>query len=188
MPNFWWRTSAANAREWVQSDPDVDDGSPRHPDVEAQRWERVAVVVAAVGDAVAAGAWTPEAGTTYGIVKVAGYPGDLTATEQRIVEAWFSYGEPVRVDPWWDQLENGRHRLWRTLPFFGDDLVPICGSALGYADPANAAAMGPSWPDTYAGQLGELDASSAFDATDPMNATFRRSMEEASAGRFPNPV
>ncbi|WP_233206030.1 hypothetical protein [Cryobacterium sp. N19] len=167
----------------------MDDGSPRWADRDAQRWGRIAAVVAAVGDALASRAWTPQAGSEiFGDVEVPGYPGDLTQTEQKIVGEWFNYAEAVRVDPWWDQLENGRHRLWRTLPFFGDALVPICGSALGYANAADAIAMGPSWPQTFSTQLHEVNASVAFDATDPVNVNFRRSMEQASAGHFPSPV
>ena len=154
-----------------------------------QRWKRIAAAVAAVGDALAAGAWTTEPGNImYGDVHLSEYPGDLTRTEQKIISAWFSYAEAVRVDPWWDQLENGRHRLWRTLPFFNDALVPIRGSALGYANAGDAAEIGPSWSRMFSTQLDELDASDSFDASDPLNMVFRRSMVEASAGRFPSPV
>ena len=188
-PNFWWRASATTVGQWVTVDPDIDDGKIRWRDRDAQRWDLIAATVAAVGDVLASGQWTPQSSSgIYADVGVAAYPGQLTAVERKIVGAWFSAAEPVRVDPWWDELSNGRHRLWQTLPFFGDSLVPILGDALGYADAANTAQMGPNWPKTYSGQLLELDASAAFDSTDPMNVVFRRSMEEAAAGRLPSPV
>lgn len=188
-PNFWWRTNATSVGQWVISDPDVDDGSPRWSDRNDQHWDRIAAVIAAAGNALASGSWTPHGGgSTYADVDVEGYPDALTQTEQKIVLAWFNYAEAVRVDPWWNQLENGRHRLWRTLPYFGDALVPICGSALGYANAPTAAELGPSWPQEFSEHLDELNASAAFDLADPLNMIFRQSMEEAAAGRFPSPV
>lgn len=188
-PRFWWRMPASEVQRWVAVDPDVEDGRQRHGDRDEQRWDVIALVVAQVGDALASGAWvTDEEFNDHGFVTVEGYPGDLTRTEQKIVAAWFRSSEAVQVDPWFDQLTNGRHRLWTTARHFGERLVPICGDALGYANAADIEVLGPKWAELYVANVEELDALDWFDGVDALNASFRGSLISAASGQIPSPV
>lgn len=188
-PRFWWRMRPAEVWRWVSVDPDVEDGRQRHADRDEHRWDSIASVVAQVGEALASGAWTTddESGAC-GFVTIDECPGDLTLTEKKIVGSWFRCSEAVEVDPWFDQLFNGRHRLWATAQHFGVGLVPICGNELGYANAADMAAAGSSWPENYAKCVEELDALDWFNGADPLNASFRRSLVTAASGQFPSPV
>lgn len=142
-----------------------------------------------VGDALAAGSWSvdPEFNDR-GFVALHGYPGDLTETEQGIVSAWFRSSEAVEFDPWFEPLTNGRHRLWGTMPHFGSALIPIRGSALGYANAADVEALGDDWPSLYANDIEELDALDWFEVEDPLNASFRECLVAAASGEFPSSV
>ncbi|MCS6576457.1 hypothetical protein NYS52_18165 [Curtobacterium flaccumfaciens pv. flaccumfaciens] len=189
-PRFWWRGTSADLRAWVDEDPDLSDrlSGPRWPDTMQQRWDYIAAAVADIGDELAQHAWTvnpmfPDNGDVTLTLPVA-----LAPTEVKIVRAWFSNAEAVRVDPWWEQIENGRHRLWGTLPHFGARLIPVKGSAIGYANPLDAAAIGPTWPALAADNLQELDALNWFNQADPVNRTFRNALSAAAAGSFPSPV
>jgi hypothetical protein len=53
---------------------------------------------------------------------------------------------------------------------------------------AEGLAIGPSWPSLAAGNLQELDALAWFDASDPVNRTFRDAHNTAAGGSFPSPV
>lgn len=188
-PRFWWRTTAAQVRRWVPLDPDATDGGQRNPDRDYQRWDLVAAAVAQVGQELAAGSWSvdPEIDDC-GFVALHGYPGDLTQTEQHIVSAWFKATEAVQFDPWFEPLTDGRHRLWGTMPHFGTALIPIRGDALRYANPTGAEVFGDGWPSLYADHVEKLDALEWFDAGDPLNASFRRSLLTAASGEFPPPA
>ncbi|MGJ1428916.1 hypothetical protein ACR8AL_14520, partial [Clavibacter sepedonicus] len=186
VPRFWWRADAATVQFWASSNPDIDDNKIRHADADEHNWQAIADAVVAVGNALASRSWTFDADSPlYADLDLPDYPGELSQIEQDIVRSWFNYWEAVRFDPWDLQPENGRHRLWRTLPHFGTALIPICGSALGYATPENVAALGPSWPQDFARQLYLLRTSSAFDGTDAVNVQFEASMVDASQGRLP---
>jgi|GEM_PF-3515886 len=189
-PRFWWRGTSSDLRAWVDEDPDVADRlrQPRWPDTAEQRWDQIAVAVADVGDQLANQAWTVDPDfPDYGEVTVA-LARPLEPTELKIVSTWFSLAEAVSVDPWWDSIVNGRHRLWGTLPHFGNRLVPVKGSAIGYANPSDAEAIGPSWSSLSADNLQELDALTWFNAADPVNRTFRAAHSTAAHGLYPSPV
>ncbi len=143
-----------------------------------------------MGNALAAGAWQgDESGDTSsaGMISATGLT-RLTETERHIVHAWFSGGEAVQVDPWWDTITNGRHRLWLTRQYFHGQPVPIRGDALGYANPADAQELGERWSRTFVDNVRELDLCEWFDSGDPVNVRFHASLVEASEGRFPSPV
>ncbi len=122
----------------------------------------------------------------YGFVALEGYPGNLTRTEQGIVVAWFKSSEAVRFDPWFEPLTNGRHRIWATTPHFGEALIPICGDALGYANPSDAEVLGEGWPALFATNVAQLEDLHWLDKDDPLNAAFRASLVAAAAGNFPS--
>lgn len=185
-PRFWWRAPVHRVRPLAPADPDVQDGQTRWTDRDAQRWPLVAAAVARVGDALAAGRWSVESEEErYGVVDIADYPGDLTPVEQAIVVSWFKRSECVRADPWHEPPANGRHRLWATLPYFGDALVPLCSDALGYAVPREVKVLGENWPMAFGGVLANLDHIDWFDVDDPLNARFHAALVTAADGEFP---
>ncbi|QIM17595.1 hypothetical protein G7066_00685 [Leucobacter coleopterorum] len=186
-PRFWWRAPASQLRAWVSSDPDVDDGGrSRWDDRDQQRWILIAEVVADVGDALANGGWeTDDENDLYGFVNIDRDSSSLTATELKIISSWFRHAEAVRVDPWFDSLTNGRHRLWATLPHFAERQVPICSDALSYANPSDAEVLSATWPSLYVTDLEQLAALEWFDDTDPLNRAFVSSVRTAATGVFP---
>lgn len=190
MPVFWWRGSAQHIREWVPEDPDQRDRcAPRWNDASEERWSLITDTVAAVGDELAAGRWTidEDDDTYYGTVAVP-VPEPLTETERHIVISWFSAAEAVRVDPWFESITNGRHRLWNTRAHFGDRLVPVAGDALGYATPSDTPALGNAWHELYREHLSKLAAIEWFDRHDPMNSRFASALEQAARGEHPAPL
>lgn len=188
-PTFWWRMAAAEAHRWVATDPDVDDGRQRHEDRDRQNWAAISAVVSEVGDALAAGAWTVEEDSeSIGYVVIDGHPNGLSETEQIIITSWFRSYDAVRVDPWFDQLTNGRHRLWSTIPHFGHKSVPLCGDALGYANADDVPVLGAAWSNLFEENLRDLDALTWFEETDPLNVRFRQSIAAAAAGKIPSPT
>ncbi|MDK7750802.1 hypothetical protein QP572_10640 [Brevibacterium sp. UMB10442] len=189
MPAFWWRGAAQHVRDWVLEDPDQEDHrEPRWSDTSEQRWRLIASTVALVGDELAAGRWTidEDDDTYYGMV-VASVPEPLTETERHIVTSWFSAGEAVCVDPWFEPITNGRHRLWNTLTHFGDRLVPVASDALGYATPTNTEVLGEAWPELYRAHVDDLAAIEWFDLHDPMNSRFAHAIDQAARGEHPAP-
>lgn len=183
-PNFWWRADAGQLRKFVPVDPGVDDGRRRWPDRDEQRWDLIAQAVSQVSQALAAGNWEPdEDDNGHGLVRID--TGNLTSTEQNIVQKWFSLDEPVRMDPWFEPLQNGRHRLWSTLDFFGNELIPIKSDALGYATPENTEVMGPKWPELFEMNIQDLAAVNWFDTTDPVNIRFAETLRTAARGEHP---
>ena len=114
-------------------------------------------------------------------------PGILTSTEQKIVRKWFSVDEPVRMDPWCEPLQNGRHRLWSTLDFFGNEPVPIKGDAIGYANPADTGVLGANWQHLFVKNVEELEAVTWFDNADPVNVRFANALKAAAGGVHPAP-
>lgn len=72
------------------------------------------------------------------------------------------------------------------MSHFGTRLIPIRGDALGYANPADTAAMGAGWAEVYAADVEELDGLDWFDTADPLNATFRAVLVTAASGEFPS--
>lgn len=174
---------------WVSSDPDLDDGRVRWDDRDQHQWPTIAAAVAAVGDYLAAGAWTPH---TYDEDEVPDHgtvtiptPDRLTATEREIVEAWFSHGESVMVDPLWEPLMNGRHRLWATMPHFNGALVPITSEALQYTDPRSIQALGEGRHELYVDHATQLRECRWFDTADPLNNRFLAAVEAAARGESP---
>ncbi|MUU73401.1 hypothetical protein [Pseudarthrobacter sp. GA104] len=89
------------------------------------------------------------------------------------------------MDPWFEPLQNGRHRLWSTLDFFGSELVPIKGDALGYATPLNTQELGENWHRLFKMNLQELDAVDWFDTSDPVNIRFADALRTAARGEHP---
>lgn len=189
MPAFWWRGAAQHVREWVLEDPDQEDHrEPRWSDTSEQRWRLIASTVALVGDELAAGRWTiDEDDDTYYGMMTAPVPEPLTETERHIVTSWFSAGEAVCVDPWFEPITNGRHRLWNTLTHFGDRLVPVASDALGYATPTNTEVLGEAWPELYRAHVDDLAAIEWFDLHDPMNSRFAHAIDQAARGEHPAP-
>lgn len=124
--------------------------------------------------------------TYYGTVTIR-LPEPLTETEQRIVKSWFSAAEAVRLDPWFDSITNGRHRLWNTLDHFADRLVPVAGDALGYATPPDIQALGDNWHLSYRNHVRELGEVEWFDRHDQMNSRFITALEQAARGEIPAP-
>lgn len=189
MPAFWWRGAAQHVREWVLEDPDQEDHrEPRWRDTYEQRWRLIAYAVVLVGDELAAGRWTidEDDDTYYGKV-TALVPKPLTETEQRIVNSWFSYSEAVCIDPWFEDIYNGRHRLWNTLTHFGDLLVPVASNALRYATPTDTEVLGEGWHEYYRTHVDELAAIEWFDLHDSMNSRFVRALAQAARGEHPEP-
>ncbi|MFC7849389.1 hypothetical protein ACFUTU_13035 [Arthrobacter sp. NPDC057388] len=185
-PSFWWRAEAAQLRQFVPIDPDVDDGRRRWPDRDEQRWNLVAQAVTQVSQALAAGQWEPdEDNSGHSLVRIDAE--ELSNTEKNIVRKWFSVDEPVGMDPWFEPLQNGRHRLWSTLDFFGSEPVPIKGDAIGYANPADAEVLGANWQHLFAKNVEELEAVTWFDATDPVNVRFENALRTAARGEHPAP-
>jgi len=173
----------------VLEDPDQEDHrEPRWSDTSEQRWRLIASTVALVGDELAAGRWTidEDDDTYYGMV-AAPVPEPLTQTERHIVTSWFSAGEAVCVDPWFEPITNGRHRLWNTLTHFGDRLVPVASDALGYATPTNTEVLGEAWPELYRAHVDDLAAIEWFDLHDPMNSRFAHAIDQAARGEHPAP-
>lgn len=186
-PNFWWRTDAARMRTFVPLDPDVEDGHQRWDDRDEQRWDLIAEAVIQVSKALAAGEWEPDDeeddGRNSCLIQIDA--GELTGTETKIVRRWFGAAEPVRMDPWFEPLQNGRHRLWATLDFFGSELVPIKGDALGYATPLNTQELGENWHRLFKMNVRDLDAVDWFDTTDPVNIRFADALRTAARGEHP---
>ncbi|ERI36452.1 hypothetical protein M707_16260 [Arthrobacter sp. AK-YN10] len=183
-PNFWWRADAAQIRKFVPVDPDVDDGRQRWDDRDEQRWNLVARAVTQVSQALAAGGWEQEEDQgSHGLVRID--VEGLTTTEKKIVRKWFSSDEPVRMDPWFEPLQNGRHRLWSTLDFFGSEPVPIKGDAVGYANPADAEALGANWQQFFVKNVEELGTVDWFDTADPVNIRFANALRTAAEVQFP---
>lgn len=187
-PNFWWRADAGRIQEYVPFNPDVEDGHQRWPDRDDQRWDLVAQAVIQVSRALAAGEWEPdeEDGRAYGLIRIDA--DELTRTEKKIVRAWFGAAQPVRVDPWFEPLQDGRHRLWATLEAFGTELVPIKGDAVGYANHLDTEMLGKDWPTFFEKNLEDLAAVTWFDAADPVNIRFADALKSAARGAFPAPV
>ncbi|MFC7624341.1 hypothetical protein [Microlunatus sp. GCM10028923] len=162
----------------------------RWPDRDRQRWPLIAAAVAAVGDELAAGAWTvssdvdDEPGES-GVVTVAQL-GPMSPTERGIVRSWFQF-EEVCVDPWDETLQNGRHRLWATRRYFRAGLVPVASPTLEMANPDD---YGRSrfWPECSREDLDQLDKVRWFDRTDPLNQRYLRALRTAAGGEFPSPV
>lgn len=142
-----------------------------------------------VSHALAAGEWEPDDedndGRSHCLIRIDA--GGLTDTETKIVRRWFGSAEPVRMDPWFEPLQNGRHRLWSTLDFFGNELIPIKGDALGYATPLNTEVLGPSWPQLFEMNVQDLDTVDWFDASDPVNVRFANALRTAARGEHPAP-
>ncbi|WP_314192007.1 hypothetical protein [uncultured Arthrobacter sp.] len=183
-PNFWWRADAAQIRKFVPVDPDVDDGRQRWDDRDEQRWNLIARAVTQVSQALATGGWEQEEDQgSHGLVRIDA--GGLTDTEKKIVRKWFSADESVRMDPWFEPLQNGRHRLWSTLDFFGSEPVPIKGDALGYANPADTEVLGQNWQQLFVMNVQDLAAVDWFDTTDPVNIRFANALRTAAGGHFP---
>lgn len=123
----------------------MDHRTERWDDRAEQRWNAIAQAVATVGEHLAAGEWTTDNhAPEVGVVELNDATLSLSATEFHIVRTWFSDAdaEAVRVDPWWEPIENGRHRLCSTLPLFGELLVPVQGGELHYANAETANAIG----------------------------------------------
>ena len=180
-PTLWWRTTAERARLWVPVDPDLADGRQRYADRSQQRWDRIAAVVANVGDALAARAWAADpADPTVGLVKTKA--AHLTDTEHEIATSWFHSSELVQVDPWFKPIQGGRHRLWSTFPHFRGRLVPMHASSMAWPD------LTTFKPEIFRANVDELDSLAWFDVQDPLNARFRESLVLAAAGVHPPPV
>lgn len=184
-PNFWWRADAGQIRKFVPVDPDVDDGHQRWDDRDQIHWDLVAQAVIQVSHTHAAGGWEhdEEDDGAHGLVRINAE--GLTAQEKKIVQKWFSMDEPVRMDPWFEPLQNGRHRLWSTLDFFGSEPVPIKGDALGYANPADTEVLGQNWQQLFVMNVQDLAAVDWFDTTDPVNIRFANALRTAAGGHFP---
>jgi hypothetical protein len=184
-PNFWWRADAEQIRKFVPVDPDVEDGHQRWDDRDEQRWNLVAQAVIQVSRALAAGRWEPdeEDDGAHGLVRIDAE--ELSSTEKKIVQRWFGGAEPVRMDPWFEPLQNGRHRLWSTLNFFGSEPVPIKGDALGYATPADTEVLGQNWQQLFEMNIQDLAAVGWFDTTDPVNIRFAEALKTAARGEHP---
>lgn len=186
-PNFWWRADAGQVRKFVPVDPDVDDGRQRWDDRDEQRWNLIAQAVIQVSQALASAEWeSDDDDIDHGWVRIDA--GDLTKTEKKIVQKWFSAAEPVRMDPWFEPLQNGRHRLWSTLDFFGSEPVPIKGDAIGYANPADAEVLGNDWQHFFVKNVEELHAVTWFDTADPVNIRFADALKTAARREFPAPL
>lgn len=178
----------------MPEDPDREDRrEPRWSDTAQQHWGLIADAVATIGDELAAGRWTTDEddNTYYGTVTVA-VSKPLTKTERHIVNSWFSAAEAVCVDPWFEPITNGRHRLWSTLAHIGDRLVPVAGDALGYATPADTQVIdtqviGDAWHELYREHVHELAAIEWFDRRDPMNSRFAGAIDRAARGEHPAP-
>jgi hypothetical protein len=188
-PRLWWRGAPAQIRLIVRTDPDISDGHQRHTDRDCQRWDLIAQAVAQVSRALAAGDWKAGVVTEIdvGTVQIAG--GDLTDMEKGIVQAWFTKVEPVCADPWSNEVQAGRHRLWLTRDFFGDEQVPIVGRELGFANPAHAKEVGPCmWAlmaKSFASHVEDLKKLDWFDRDDPVNRRYIDALETAARGEFP---
>lgn len=184
-PKFWWRADAGQIRKFVPVDPDVEDGRQRWDDREQIRWGLVTQAVIKVSQALAASEWErdEEDEGAHGLVRID--TEDLTAQEKKIVQKWFSMDEPVRMDPWFEPLQNGRHRLWSTLDFFGSEPVPIKGDALGYANPADTEVLGQNWQQLFVMNVQDLAAVDWFDTADPVNIRFTNALRTAAGGHFP---
>lgn len=184
-PNFWWRAPATHIRQWVPSDPDVDDGRTRWEDSQEQRWSLIADIVAQVSQALAGDSWTAD---DDGDAVITVPAPDLSETEERIVRSWFGAAMGVTIDPWWDAIVDGRHRLWRVLPLIGGTPVPIRGSALGYANEADIEVLGPTWHETFAEYPAQVKALGWFDQADPVNVRFLQALDSAARGEIPAPA
>lgn len=188
-PNFWWRVSPANRHHVVAVDPDLDDGHQRWPDRDEQRWDRIAKAVGEVSQALTDGAWvadTDEGWEWRATVEIE--TKDLTQTEHRIVQEWFGRAQPVRMDPWFSPLSNGRHRLWNAGPHFESTLIPVKGDSIGYANPDDMAALGERGLREFARNVEALQQVSWFDHQDPVNLRFIAHLEAAARGEFPRPA
>ncbi len=187
-PAFWWRARSQDVRGWVNEDPDRSDGRQRWPDRDEQRWPLIAAAVAAVGDQLAAGAWSigtedecDDEPPRNGIVEIGPGTG-LTKTEWRIIRF-----EMVKADPWHEWLTNGRHRLWATLPHFADHWVPLASHVLPCANPDDCGSL-PDWTSGYRANLKKLGQVGWFIATDPVNQRYLSALDTAARGEYPTPV
>lgn len=144
-----------------------------------------------MGDALAAGAWIVDPDhdqPTRGTITVDAPRCGLTETEFHIVESWFSAGEAVNTDPWFEPIGNGRHRLWSTLPHYSRALVPIQGEALLYANPVDTDWDRAGWLDLFREHVDQLRGVAWFDTSDKLNARFVEALRSAACGDFPQPV
>jgi hypothetical protein len=177
QPHFWWRAPANTIRRWVRRDPDAIDGQQRHPDRDEQDWRGLAQAVSSVSRVLAAGRWQPSSDETGEVVIVAPPFGH---NEPTMLRQWFAYPDEVRFDPWIGQVCSGRHRLWGTLPYFGNRLVPVQSNVL-----TTAVDFGPDQAEQYQESLERLQKLSWFDASDPVNQRFVASLKIAAEGRTP---
>lgn len=200
-PRFWWRADGDRLGRWsnLQASPDETDGYQRHDDRDEQRWDLIADAVVAVGDALAAGAWTPllwEGGATCAARIEVSSPPQMTDTEIHIVRSWFKDTQAVCSDPWnsYRGVQNGRHRLWGVLPHARTRPVPVRGTSLMFANPDDAgeydARPGTTkrWQTVYAGCLDELYFTTWFDHYDPVNKRFVVALQESVRGQWPDPT
>lgn len=130
-PERFWLASRADTAGWL-TDPDVDDGYVRHPDVAAIDWLAVAMLVADAGERIATGTHElDEDGFTSIDVDVS----TLAEGEREIIR-WWLHGKALSptADPWSLEPVDGRHRLWNAWEAAPSAVLPILSEALGYVD------------------------------------------------------
>lgn len=192
-PTFWWRAAAADlSTHFVSQDPDVADGSPRYADRNLQRWDLVAAGVADVSAALAAHDWTPDPDVDQSIaparavVQIQDH--SLSALEHNILQSWFAGFNTVSANPWWQPIHAGRRRLWNTLPYLQDVLVPIHGEQLYYANEEHRVLEPLDWAKGFQQNLNALHAVTWFTRRDPVNTRYVDAMTTAASNEIPEAI
>jgi hypothetical protein len=136
-PERWWLAVQADM-PWL-TDPDVEDGHPRHADCDDRDWAGIATAVQDVMAEVVAGRgrieliYEDEPSEGNHLVVDADLE-HLDATDQDIVTEWFWHQCGPIADPWDDRLVNGRHRLWNAWKAAPQAALPVESALLKYLD------------------------------------------------------
>ena len=181
-PNFWWRTNGTGLTDDVLYDPDRLAGRIQwYPYI--PWWNEVASVLVDVGDRLAAGHYQLD-GDGHAMVRVED-PG-LNNVSEAVVRSWFDDHEAVTLDPWSQDIPNGRRRLWWSLHATPSSLgLPVRSHAL--ATNTNRP-WSPELAEPYSEHLNQLRQAKHFNAQDPLNARFLAALWTAATSTQPLPA
>ncbi|KQQ28619.1 hypothetical protein ASF54_08205 [Frondihabitans sp. Leaf304] len=114
-PSAFWFATAADVT-WF-ADPN-DGRYPQH----TTDWSVTASWLERAVDSLARGAWEQDGDDSWLIVS--DYPGNLDRDGRFIIESLL-WAHPIEMDPWDNELDDGRHRSWGLWNYDPNILIPI---------------------------------------------------------------